>query len=215
MHRETRDWLEGLRAFAADHRAGREPAATERTAAERVAERSILATHLVSWFDGIGTFTGAREVFAAALTGADADPAVVLTTSPIGIEAAADLCVVEGTPAAFLQPRLAAVTELEYRLWCIRHPDESQRLHVNHWNWLKTSVPGQRAAEFAHHPLAVGEVYWLHRTGTAGLGEADRRDCHLWKWNGRHAALLQPFIREGGRVNPGAQREDRGRVEHD
>ena len=195
MHRETRDWLEGLRGFAAAHRVGRKPA--EPPAAERVAERAILAAHLVSWFDGMTTWIAARREVAATRPDADAEPAVVLTTSPVGIEAAVDLCAMAGTAAAALLPRLAAVTELEYRLWCIRHPDEACRLHVNHWSWLKTSVPGQRAAEFARNPLGPGERYWLHRTGTAGAGEADRRDCHLWKWNGRHAALLQPFIREG------------------
>ena len=55
-----------------------------------------------------------------------------------------------------------------------------------------------RQAEFAGYPLGPGEAYWLHRTGTAGTGAADRRDCHLWRWTGRQAALLQAFIREGG-----------------
>jgi hypothetical protein len=202
MHGETRDWLEGLRGFAGDHRAGRETRvdtgmAAESAAAARAAERGILATHLVSWFDGIGTWTAARRAFAPR---ADADPAVVLTTSPVGIEAAAELCAMAGTPASSLRSQVVAVTELEYRLWCIRHPDETFRLHVNHWNWLKTDVPPQRHAEFAAHPLGAGECYWLHRSGTAGTGEADRRDCHLWKWNGRHAALLQTFVRE----RPGA-----------
>ena len=94
--------------------------------------------------------------------------------------------------------RIVPVTELEYRLWCIRHPDDDHRHHVNHWNWIKTRVPAQRHAEFARHPLGPGEAYWLHRVGTAGAGAADRRDCHLWRWNGRHAALLQAFVREGG-----------------
>jgi hypothetical protein len=91
---------------------------------------------------------------------------------------------------------VAAVTELEYRLWCIRHPDDAYRLHVNLWSWVKTRVPQQRWHEFATYPLRSGDVYWLHRTGVSGAGAADARHCHLWKWNGRHAALLQPHIRE-------------------
>lgn len=201
MHGETRDWLEGLRGFAVAHRAGREPrvgrgTAADPAAAAGAAERRILTSHLVSWLDGIETWTAARRAFAVR-AGADVDPAIVLTTSAIGIEAAAELCAMAGTPAAALGPQVVAVTELEYRLWSIRHPDESFRLHVNHWNWMKTDVPRQRHAEFTAHPLLAGECYWLHRSGTAGAGTADRRDCHLWKWDGRHAALLQAFIREG------------------
>lgn len=204
MQQHTRDWLEGLRGFADDHRTrraaqGSRRSADEPAAAARAAERGILGSHLVSWLDGIESWTAARRAFAAD-AGSDTDPAIVLTTSPVGIEAAAELCAMAGTPAAVLRSRLVAVTELEYRLWCIRHPDESFRLHVNHWTWLKTDVPARRHAEFAAHPLADGECYWLHRTGTAGAGTADRRDCQLWKWTGRHAALLQASIREG----PGA-----------
>jgi len=200
MHRETREWLEGLSSFAAEHRARRKPAEVERPAAERAAERAILAAHFVSWLAGMEAWTSARRAFAASRSGADAEPAIVLTTSVVGIEAAADMGAMAGTPAALLRSRFVAVTELEYRLWCIRNPDEAFRLHVNHWNWLKTDVPPQRHAEFAAHPLGAGECYWLHRTGSVGTGEADRRDCHLWKWNGRHAALLQTFVRD----RPGA-----------
>ncbi|MFN9367532.1 MAG: hypothetical protein ACK6CT_02015, partial [Planctomycetia bacterium] len=68
---------------------------------------------------------------------------------------------------------------------------------VNHWSWLKTNVPSRREAEFARHPRAAAEAYWLHRAGTAGAGVADGRDCHLWKWTGRQAVLLEAFVREG------------------
>ena len=65
---------------------------------------------------------------------------------------------------------------------------------------LTTSAAGMAAAtavlEFARHPLSPGESYWLHRTGLVGAGPLDRRDCHLWKWNGRHAALLEGFVTE-------------------
>lgn len=198
MRSETRDWLEGLRDFATEHRRTK-PLAQPTAAAQRAAERSILASHLVSWLDDLTEVFAARE---ATVPGADPDPAIVLTTSAVGIEVATDLWTGNqggsgGHPLAVsLAPAIAAVTELEYRLWCMRSPDEEHRLHVNHWNWIKTRVPPQRAGEFARHPLGPGESYWLHRTGTAGAGRGDRRDCHLWKWNGHHASLLEAHVRE-------------------
>ena len=96
---------------------------------------------------------------------------------------------------ASLREQIVAVTEREYRDWAHAHPDPDHQFHVNHWNWVKTSVPAARDGEFAAHPLAAGESYWLHRTGTTGCG-AERRMCHLWKWNGTVATLLQPFVTE-------------------
>lgn len=201
MRPETHDWLEGLRDFATEHRRTK-PLAQPTAPAQRAAERSILASHLVSWLDDLTELFAARQ---ATVPGADPDPAIVLTTTAVGIEAATALCTGShrghgghgGHPLAVsLAPAFAAVTELEYRLWCMRSPDEEHRLHVNHWNWIKTRVPPQRAGEFARHPLGPGESYWLHRTGTAGAGRGDRRDCHLWKWNGHHASLLEAHVRE-------------------
>ena len=198
MHHQTTDWLAGLAAFVADRRATHPPRAADAPAAA-AAERAIVAAGLTSWFDDWAAVTDARRRWAraAAAAGRDPDPAFVVTTSAGGIEAAA-AALGGGHPIAAAEARrIVAVTELEYRLWCIRRPDEGHLRHVNHWTWVKTSVPPQRAAEFAAHPLGLGEAYWLHRVGTAGAGAADRRDCHLWKWNGRHAALLQAFVREG------------------
>ena len=193
MKSDTRAWLDGLREFTAAHRLTK-PLAGPGEPAEAAAERGILAGHLVAWLEDLTEVLAARQASAADV---DAEPALVLTTSAVGIEAATELCSGGHPLATGLQPAIAAVTELEYRLWCMRSPDEEHRLHVNHWNWIKTRVPPQRAHEFSRHPLAPHERYWLHRTGTAGAGRADRRDCHLWKWDGRHAALLEPFIREG------------------
>ena len=67
---------------------------------------------------------------------------------------------------------------------------------MNHWSWIKTEVPKQRWPAFSRHRLGPHESYWLHRTGTSGAGEADARACHLWKWNGATAVLLEPFIDE-------------------
>ena len=201
MNPTTREWLLGLRDFAAerrDHKPARPPAVDPAASA---AERSILGATLATRLAEIDTIRAARRsrqsvALPDPAADPDADPALVLTTSPVGIDAAEQLLASSGDLAAIVGDRLAAVTELEYRLWCIRHPDEGHLLHVNLWNWVKTRVPRQRWGEFAAHPLRPGESYWLHRTGLAGAGRLDRRDCHLWKWNGRHAALLQPFVAE-------------------
>jgi hypothetical protein len=196
----ARDWLAGLREFAAAGRVEK-PLAAAGSPAEQAAERMILAAQLSTWLAGCETILQARRE--ALATGADPvqhdpDPAIVITTSPVGIAVAAEQFAGGSLPARAVAGRAAAVTELEYRLWCIRHPDDGYARHVNIWNWIKTRVPPQREAEFARHPLAAGEVYWLHRAGIAGAGRADRRDCHLWKWSGRHATLLEAFVTESG-----------------
>lgn len=197
MDSVTRAWCVGLAAFAAERRISHPPQGPE-TPAAAAAERAMLAAHLVGWLDDWPAVMSARRAWARARSAGDPEAAVVLTTSAVGIEAAEGLLAGGHPVAAAEDKRIIPVTELEYRLWCIRHPDDEYRCHMNHWSWVKTRVPVQRAAEFARHPLGPGEAYWLHRAGTAGAGAADRRDCHLWRWNGRHATLLQPFVREGG-----------------
>jgi hypothetical protein len=190
----TREWLEGLRSFVAEHRQ-RKPLATRDSGdAAWHAERSILGASLVARLAEIEQIRTARR----SLPGVDPDPALVVTTSAVGIEAVQSLRGSSAELAALAGDALEPVTELEYRLWCIRHPDEGHRMHVNLWSWVKTRVPEQRHGEFARHPLAAGEHYWLHREGLAGAGSLDRRACHLWKWNGRHAALLEAFVAERG-----------------
>lgn len=211
MHSDTRCWLDGLREFAASRRLEKPlapaavppsalaPADVPPSVAEQAAERMILAAQLASWLSGFDDVLAARRAWLAEADPAgDPDPAIVITTSAVGVAVAEQLGLAGSLPARSLAPALAAVTELEYRLWCIREPDEHGRHHVNVWNWIKTRVPTQRQGEFTRHPLAPGEVYWLHRAGIAGAGSADRRDCHLWKWNGRHAALLEAFVGERG-----------------
>ena len=188
----TRRWLDGLRDFAAGHRATKPlPAATDPAA--WAAEQSILGASFATRLADVGAIRAARRDRG---DGCDPDPALVLTTSAAGIEAATGLLASSRDLALLVDDRLAVVTELEYRLWCIATPDDGYQAHVNLWSWIKTRVPEQRWAEFARHPLAAGEAYWLHRTGIAGAGRLDRRDCHLWKWNGRHAALLEAFVVE-------------------
>jgi len=188
MTPEACGWLDGLRSLAAD--APRPPRADpDATPAQAAAERAVLAAHLVNWLDG------AFEPLLAERGPERHPPAVVLTTTAAGLTAAADVLGRDDPLTRLRRPRFAAVTELDYRLWCHRHPDPEHRLHVNHWSWIKTRVPPQRWPAFARHALAPGECYWLHRTGTVGAG-AERRFCHLWKWNGRHAVLLEPFVAE-------------------
>ena len=193
----TRDWLDGLRAFAAAHRVERATVLAG-PAAEHAAERMILAAQLSIWLAGADAIIRSRTARLLPQAGFDPDPAVVITTSPAGLSVAEDQLANGSPPARAIAGQAAAVTELEYRLWCIRHPDDGHARHVNLWNWLKTAVPRQRHAEFARHPLVDGEAYWLHRAGIAGAGAADRRDCHLWKWNGRQASLLEAFVIERG-----------------
>ena len=146
------------------------------------------------WLDGelAGLLAERRTV---RMAGVDTDPALVLTTTVAGLAAAADVLERDDPLVRQWRQRFACVTEREYRLWCIRHPDPENRMHMNHWSWIKTRVPPQRWPAFSRFPLREGESYWLHRTGTAG-GAMERRFCHLWKWNGSTASILQPFVEE-------------------
>lgn len=196
MRAASRAWLDGLREFAATRRVEK-PLLAAGSLAEQAAERMVLAAQLSTWLAGSEAILAARREWPASNPG-DPNPAVVLTTSPVGIGVADELLAAGSLPVRAIAGQAVAVTELEYRLWCIRQPDEGHARHINIWNWIKTSVPAQRHAEFARHPLAAGEGYWLHRAGISGAGRADRRDCHLWKWNGHHASLLEAFVTERG-----------------
>jgi hypothetical protein len=147
MKPATRDWLEGLREFAAAHRLGK-PLAVPESPAERAAERMILSARLADWLTGSETILADRRVWLAErddAADADRDPAIVITTSPVGIAVVEEQLAVGSLPARAVAERTAAVTELEYRLWCIRHPDDARDRHINIWNWIKTlSSPGIR-----------------------------------------------------------------------
>lgn len=188
------DWLEGLRHFVHDRRLSKPLRSTTVSAAESAAERSIVAASLATRLAEADAMRAARRV----LPHADPDPAIVITTSAVGIAAVEEMLASVPDLAALAGNRIEAVTELEYRLWCIRSPDEGFIHHVNVWNWIKTAIPKQRWAEFLDYPLAEGEAYWLHREGCSGAATRDRRGCHLWKWNGQHASLLRAFVTERG-----------------
>lgn len=198
MNPASREWLAGLRQRIADERCGPGPAGPTRqpapTAAAVAAERMILAAHLVVWLENeLLTLLDARR--AALASSADPYPAIVITTSPVGIDVVADMLARDEPLVATLRDSIVAVTEREYRDWTKEHPDPEHLLHVNHWSWVKTAVPEARRREFSRFPLAAGEAFWLHRTGTMGCG-MERRFCHLWKWNGAAASLVEPFVEE-------------------
>lgn len=186
------DWLEGLREFVRTERVAKPLRTNPTSPAAEAAERSIIGGALATRLAELEALREARR----SLPDADGDPAIVITTSATGIAVATELLDSVPNLALLARGRVEAVTELEYRLWCIRRPDDDFRLHLNIWNWIKTAVPEQRHGEFAAYPLGPGECYWLHREGCAGAAALDRRACHLWKWNGRHAALLQAFVTE-------------------
>ncbi|NDC52847.1 MAG: hypothetical protein EBZ74_00805 [Planctomycetia bacterium] len=193
MRPASREWLAGLRDRVAITRRDPGPAALagacESTAAEAAAERMILAAHLVVWLENEWPPLLAERL-ATMPADADPDPAVVVTTSPVGITIVAETLGRDEPLPAGLREAVVAVTEREYRDWARSHPDPRHLLHVNHWTWLKTDVPASRSAEFGRFPLGLGESFWLHRTGTAGCG-AERRACGLWKWNGACASLVE------------------------
>lgn len=188
----SRAWFEGLRAFVAEHRTNRRPPAVSADDAATIAERTILGTAIASRLPELDQLRQSRR----GIPDADPDAVVVLTTSAAGMMAVERMSEQGGDAARMLASRVMPVSELEYRLWCIRQPDETHRHHVNLWSWVKTRVPTQRWAEFAAFPIRQGEAYWLHREGLAGGGDLDRRASHLWRWDGHHASLLKAFIEE-------------------
>lgn len=198
MSRRSPEWLAGLREHVESARLAAGPAGPTgspiASAAARAAERMILATHLVVWLENEWPALLA-ERNAAARRDVEREPAIVVTTSPTGLDVAAEVLGRDEPLMIALRRSVVAVTEREYRDWTRAHPDPDHRLHVNHWSWVKTSVPEARRAEFSSFPLAPGEAFWLHRTGTAGCG-AERRLCHLWRWNGTAASLVQACVAE-------------------
>jgi hypothetical protein len=199
MTPETKDWLEGLRAHATAARLGGHQ--DGQPAAAFAAERGLLAASLVAWFDTELPGLLAERAAEAAAGGRgngspiDAEPAIVVTTTAAGCAAVADLLDRDDPIMRQVRERCVCVTELEYRRFCMQHPDDDYRLHIAHWSWMKTRVPPQWWPKLARWPLNAGESYWLHRTGTAGAGR-ERRASHLWKWNGATAAILKPFVAE-------------------
>ncbi len=188
----ARDWLEGLRRFSEEHRAPRPerrvPVPSEPSAVAPVAlaaETAILA----AWLEGRG-----RAILSATLAERPG-AAIAFTTTPGGFEAAVRLA--DSLPAAD-SGRVAVVTEVEYRGWCMHAPDEAFALHENLWSWVKRPLPERRRGEFAAWPIPASHRYWLHRQGRAGAA-GEWRSADLWQWDGAAATLLAEGVSETAR----------------
>ena len=190
------DWLDRLRRFSAEHRLSRpqrpEPVPAETGAGHRAgstssapalaAQATILAAHAKSW--GLPTLT---QIAATC-----PDGAIVVTTSPPGLPAWDDLISRLPTPLA---RRVATATEIEYRGWCMRSPDESHRLHAVVWSWIKAPLPPQRRPDFASFPIPATADYWVLRYGHSG-GDDGGHSADLFSWDGALATRLATGITE-------------------
>ena len=145
-------------------------------------QAAILAAHAADW--GLPTLTKLAATFP--------DGAIVVTTSPPGLAAWNDLISRLPTPLA---QRVATATEIEYRGWCMRSPDESHRLHAVVWSWIKAPLPPQRRPDFAAFPIAESADYWVLRYGHSGGGEGEQSG-DLFAWDGAVARLLATGITE-------------------
>ena len=196
MRPAARDWLDGLRRFSAEHRLSRpqrpEPVPVE-TGARHLpritnsspvlaAQTEILAAHAAAW--GLSTLNKLAATFP--------DGAIVVTTSPPGLSAWDHL--IASLPAP-LAERVATATEIVYRGWCMRSPDEAHRLHAVVWSWIKAPLPPQRRADFAPFPIAESADYWVLRYGYSGGGEGEP-SADLFAWDGTAARLLATGINE-------------------
>lgn len=149
---------------------------------ESAAQAQILAAHAKSW--GIPTLSR----LAATLP----EGAIVVTTSPPGLAAWSDL--ISGLPAPIAE-RVATATEIEYRGWCMRSPDESHRLHAVVWSWIKAPLPPQRRPDFASFPIAASADYWVLRYGHT-TAEEGGHSADLYSWDEAVATHLATGITE-------------------
>ena len=146
------------------------------------AQTEILAAHAEAW--GIPTLSR----LAAALP----EGAIVVTTSPPGLTAWSDLIFRLPAPIA---ERVAVATEIEYRGWCMRSPDESHELHAVVWSWIKAPLPPQRRPDFASFPIAESADYWVLRYGRTTAAEGGHT-ADLYSWDGAVATRLATGITE-------------------
>ena len=161
----------------AGHRAG-----VTSSAPALAAQTAILAAHAADW--GLPTLTK--------LAATSPDGAIVVTTSPPGLAAWNDLISRLPTPLA---QRVATATEIEYRGWCMRSPDESHRLHAVVWSWIKAPLPPQRRPDFAAFPIAESADYWVLRYGHT-TAEEGGHSADLYSWDGAVATRLATGITE-------------------
>jgi hypothetical protein len=146
------------------------------------AQRSILAAHAEAW--GIPTLSRLAAVLP--------EGAIVVTTSPPGLAAWSDL--ISRLPAPIAE-RVATATEIEYRGWCMRSPDEAHRLHAMVWSWIKAPLPPQRRPDFAAFPIPASADYWVLRYGHTTADEGGH-SADLFSWDGAVATRLATGITE-------------------
>lgn len=195
MRPAARDWLNRLRRFSTEHRLSRpqrpEPVPVETgtglspsagASLAAATQAQILAAHAVAW--GIPTLSR----LAATLP----EGAIVVTTSPPGLTAWSDL--ISRLPAPIAE-RVAVATEIEYRGWCMRSPDEAHRLHAVVWSWIKAPLPPQRRPDFAAFPIAESADYWVLRYGHTTADEGGHT-ADLFSWDGAVATRLATGITE-------------------
>jgi hypothetical protein len=195
MRPAARDWLDRLRRFSTEHRLSRpqrpEPVPVETGTGHSAgaslplplaAQTEILAAHAIAW--GIPTLNRLAAAFP--------DGAIVVTTSPTGLTAWSDL--ISRLPAPVAE-RVATATEIEYRGWCMRSPDESHELHAVVWSWIKAPLPPQRRPEFASFPIPARADYWVLRYGHTTADEGDH-SADLFAWDGAVATRLASGITE-------------------
>lgn len=181
----TAAWREGLIAFLADdrtrprHRSTPDPEPAVAAEVERVVAESVR-----KWLgEQLTRQLQRRRQWAENLPTLDPEPAILLTTTPLAL-ATAERAVAD-------DPRgIVCVLEVEYRRWCRLEPDDAMHHHIAAWNWVKTTLPKVRQADFPAHPIRPGEQYWLHRTGIAGTTAEELRNTALLAFDGTHSRLL-------------------------
>ncbi len=193
--RDIDAWVVRLRCFLGRSRKKMRPigkkAATRplQSAQAQDAEERLLENQMRTWLSGL------EQRLASAERWNGLSPAVVITTTPVGMRACEKIA--GDQEFATLFDSCCYLTEYEYRYWCKEDTDLKFRFHINYWAWIKTSVPSARTHEFHTYPIAEGSKYWLLRHGVTGLGEHDYADCQVFEWDGTTTRLLAEHFREG------------------
>lgn len=186
----TEQWRDGLIAFLArDRQKPRHRSVTDPEPAVIAEAERIVTASVQQWLShGLAAHLDARRAWIASFprdqaTAFDTDPAILLTTTPLGLPIAERLADDDGRG-------IICLLEVEYRRWCREQPDAELRHHVVAWDWVKTGLPKVRQGDFPAYPLAAGEQYWLHRTGIAGAAPEEFRNSALLAFNGTTSRLL-------------------------
>jgi hypothetical protein len=188
-------WLVRLRCFLAGERKKMRPQGkkasprNQRSACSLAAEEKLLEVTIRCWLAGLEQRLGNASRWNAVR------PAVVMTTTPVGIRACEVLAEESKFKSVF--EYCCYLTEYEYRYWCKEEADLNFRFHINYWAWMKTSVPSTRMHEFCNYPIPEDNQYWLLRHGLNGLGEDDYADCSVFGWDGTSTRLLAEHFHEG------------------